>query len=195
MDKLSAKGLLAASWGVFGVLLLLGQAIWRLGDRALAAWSYDLSPLQLALSAAWAAFSLYYEGYRAFQRRFSPRVVARALVVGRELKPLHVALAPAFCMSFFHSTKRGMLVAWSMVVMIVGLVLIVSRLSQPWRGIIDGGVVLALLWGAAAIVVYFVKAVSSGAPPAVDPALPSATPSSSPGPPSQRRSDAAAQPN
>lgn len=174
MDRLSAKGLLAASWGVLGVLLLLGQAIWRLGDRALTAMAYDLSPLQVATAVAWAAFSLYYEGYRAFQRRFSPRVVARALVVGRELKPLHVVLAPAFCMSFFHATRRGMIVAWSMVVMIVCLVLLVSQLSQPWRGIIDGGVVLALLWGALAIVVYFAKALSSGAPPRVDPALPSA---------------------
>ncbi len=153
-------------------MLLLSQAIWRLGTRAFEALEYPLSTVQLVTLAAWAMFSVYGEGYRAFQLRFSPRVVARAFVLARSATPAQTILAPAFCMSLFHATRRGKIVAWSTVVMVVCLVLVVSRLPQPWRGIIDGGVVLALIWGAVAIVVFFVRALSSGKAPSVDPALP-----------------------
>ena len=178
--KLTVRSTLVAAWGVFGVLALLGQAIFRLGQRALQAHEYHLTTAQIVVYAAWVAFSLYGEGYRAFQLRFSPRVVARALFVGRSQNWVHALLAPAFCMSLFHATRRGRIVAWGTVAMVVCLVLLVSRLPQPWRGIIDAGVVLALLWGAIAILVYFVKAVVSGSPPNVDAALPtsSAAPSS-----------------
>ncbi len=174
-EKPNIKGLLLATWGVGGVLLLLGQAIWRLGARALEAMTQPLSTMQIAALVAWSLFSLYGEGYRAFQLRFSPRVVARALVLARSATAFQALLAPAFCMSLFHATRRGQAVAWSTVVMVICLVLVVSRLPQPWRGIIDGGVVLALAWGAAAIVVFFFRAVASGTPPEVDPALPPAS--------------------
>jgi hypothetical protein len=170
--KLTTKGKLIASWGVLGVLALLTQAIFRLGQRALEAHEHQLSTTQIVVYAAWVVFSLYGEGYRAFQLRFSPRVVARALFVGRSQNWLHAVLAPAFCMSLFHATRRGRIVAWGTVAMVVCLVLLVSRLPQPWRGIIDAGVVLALLWGAVAIVVFFVRAIVSGSPPKVDAALP-----------------------
>ncbi len=173
--KLTTRGLLVASWGVVGVLALLGQAIFRLGERALQVSAHDLTTVQAAALAMWVSFSLYGEGYRAFQLRFSPRVVARALVAGRSANLLHALLAPAFCMSLFHATRRGLIVAWGTVVMVVCLVMIVSRLPQPWRGIIDAGVVLALLWGALAIVAFFIKALASGEPPKVDTALPSST--------------------
>jgi hypothetical protein len=171
-ENLSAAAIVRASWGVVGVLLLLGQAVWRLGVRAVEALSYDLSALQIAVCVAWLLFSLYGEGYRAFQKRFSPRVVARSLAVARSNNLLHALLAPAFCMSLFHATRRAMTVAWSTVLMVICLVLIVSRLAQPWRGIIDAGVVVALLWGALAIVVFFARALTTGIPPRVDPALP-----------------------
>jgi hypothetical protein len=175
MEKqLSASDILIATWGVGGVLLLLGQAIWRLGSRALEAFDYDLTIVQIVTTAVWIVFSVYAEGYRAFQLRFSPRVVARALYVARAGSPLQAAFAPAFCMSFFHATRRGKIVAWSTVVLVVCLVLIVSSLPQPWRGIIDAGVVLALLWGALAIVVFYTRALGTGIPPKVDPALPQA---------------------
>jgi hypothetical protein len=164
-ENLSAGAIVRASWGVLGVLLLLGQAVWRLGARAVEALHCDLSALQIVVCVAWIVFSLYGEGYRAFQKRFSPRVVARSLAVARSNNLLHTLLAPAFCMSLFHATRRRMAVAWLTVLMVICLVLIVSRLSQPWRGIIDAGVVVALLWGALAIVVFFARALTTGTPP------------------------------
>ena len=38
-------------------------------------------------------------------------------------------------------------ISWFMVFAIFVLVVIVRALPQPWRGIVDGGVVVGLLWG------------------------------------------------
>src|SRR5690606_4264468 len=102
-----ATELSIVAWGVGGVLLLLGQAIWRLTPIALDAIHGGLTAGQIALCGAWIVVNGYAEGYRAFQLRFSPRVVARAVHLARHPRPLHVALAPLFCMSFFHATPRG----------------------------------------------------------------------------------------
>jgi hypothetical protein len=156
----------AAAWGVLGVLALLGQAIWRLTPMALEPiLDRTLSTSQTALYVGWVGFSLYFEGYRAFQRRFSPRVVARVLHLMREPQPLRVALAPAFCMAFFHASRRTLVVAWATLVMVLGFVLTLRYVPQPWRGIVDGGVVLALAWGAVAILVYFVRGLAGAVMP------------------------------
>ena len=38
--------------------------------------------------------------------------------------------------------------------MIVAFVLVIPYLAQPWRGIVDAGVVVGLLWGLITIVVF-----------------------------------------
>ena len=42
----------------------------------------------------------------------------------------------------------------------VAIVVFVRMLAQPWRGIIDAGVVLGLAWGVVSIVYYVVRAMS-----------------------------------
>ena len=130
-----------------------------------------LTTTQWAVLVGWVGFSLYAEGYRAFQKRFSPRVVARAFHLGRHPRPLHVALAPFYCMSLLHASRRGLTVAWTMTLSIIGVIILVRSLSQPWRGIIDAGVVLALFWGVAAILWFFARGLT-GRPPTVSPDLP-----------------------
>ena len=51
---------------------------------------------------------------------------------------------------------------------IVILVIIIRQLDQPWRGIVDAGVVIGLVWGALSIVVMFVRAVVWGIVPPND---------------------------
>jgi hypothetical protein len=82
-------------------------------------------------------------------------VAARALELR---KPLHVALAPLFVMALIHATRKRLIVSWVVLLGIVGLVVAVQNTPQPWRGIIDGGVALALLWGSVAVVVWWLKA-------------------------------------
>lgn len=148
-----------ATWGVVSVTLLLTQALVRLLPRAIEPWrTGSMTTFQTGLYVAVVLVMAYSEGYRAFQLRFSPRVVSRAIYLGKHPKTLHVVLALFFCMSLFYSTKRQKTVSWLFVVGILTLVIMVRQLSQPWRGIVDGGVVVGLGWGIAAIWCIFVRA-------------------------------------
>lgn len=148
--------ILVGAWGVVGVALLLGRAAARLAVYAVEPIrTHSLSPAQASIYAAWTALGLYFEGYRAFQKRFCPRVVARALHLGKHPSPLYVALAPLFCMGFFHANRRTKALAWGTTIMIVCFILILRHVPQPWRGIVDGGVVPPLVWGAVAVIVLY----------------------------------------
>lgn len=173
--EVSPLGKLAATWGVVGVLLLLGQAILRLGPRAVEAVSQGLSTTQWLLLGVWIAVSAHGEGYRAFHLRFSPRVVVRARHLATHPRALHVALAPLFCMSLFHASRRGKIVAWSITAMVIGFIVLLRHTPQPWRGIVDGGVVVALVMGAVSIVYHALRALG-GSPPDVPSQLPTQLP-------------------
>jgi hypothetical protein len=171
----SPSGSLAlTSYGAIGVLGILGQAIWRLTPIALEPLG-SLNAGQLALLMSWIAISIYAEGYRAFQLRFCPRVVARALYVGRlhpeytTASPPRIAalLAPLFCMGFFYARTRTLITAWVVSAMIVTLVVIVRGLPQPWRGIIDAGVVVGLSYGVVALLFQLITALRGTRPPAL----------------------------
>jgi hypothetical protein len=139
---------LIAAWGVTWVSLLLGRAVWRLTPIAIEPWAQgSMSMGQQALYLGWAVGNAYLEGYRAFQLKFCPRVVARAIYLGRHPKPLWVVLALPFCMSLFHSNRRQMTVSWSFIGVLILVIWWVRTIPQPWRGIIDGGVVVGLVWG------------------------------------------------
>ncbi len=159
-----AWGLFALVWGVGGVVLLLVQAVIRLGPRAAEPLLHgEVTPHLLVLYAISIAFNGYAEGYRAFQRQFSPRVVARALWLARNPRWPLVLLAPLFCMGHIHATRRRLILAWGVTSGLVILIAAVRMLSQPWRGIVDAGVVVGLGWGVLAIVVYLLRGLS-GAP-------------------------------
>ncbi|MBW2224613.1 MAG: hypothetical protein JRF54_10435 [Deltaproteobacteria bacterium] len=143
---------LIATWGIVWVSLLLGRAIWRLTPYAVDVWTEDLMTAgEKWLFVGWLGANAYLEGYRGFQLRFSPRVVSRAVY------PLWVILALPFCISLFHSTRRQKTVSWIFIGALVLLIWWVRSLPQPWRGIVDGGVVLGLLWGLAVIWWLFVR--------------------------------------
>ena len=75
-------------WGTAGVSTLLGQAIYRLTPQALHPLVHgNLTSFQVALYIGWVLFAAYTEGYRAFQGRFSPRVVARAVYLAKNREP------------------------------------------------------------------------------------------------------------
>jgi hypothetical protein len=71
-------------------------------------------------------------------------------------------------MSFFGASRRGLTLAWGLLICIVALVLLVHQLGQPWRGIVDGGVVVGLAWGAIFLWVQLGRWWSTGAPPPSD---------------------------
>ena len=140
-------GYLGASWGLAGIAALLGYSIWRLGGVAADAWAYDFRIHHWLVLAAHVAFMAWSEGYRGFQQSFSPRIVARAKYLIAHPRPAHVLLAPLFCMGYFHTTRRRMISVYVLTVFIIALIIAVRWLAQPWRGIVDAGVVVGLSWG------------------------------------------------
>lgn len=162
-------GLVIASWGVIGVLAILAQALHRLIPLALEPIaSAKMTPGHWALYVGWSVANAYAEGYRGFQRAFVPRVVARAAFLAQNPRPLHVALAPIFCMAMFHARRKNLIMSWGLLVGIVIIVALVRLLPQPWRGIVDAGVVVGLGWGALALLVAFARCIVTGEVPATD---------------------------
>lgn len=153
-------------WGVFGVLALLGRALWRMTPIALEPITAGtLTAVQVGLYGLWVVFNGYGEGYRAFQKAFCPRVVARAHHLAAAPTWTQALLAPLYCLSLFHANRKGLTVAWVMVAVIFGLVQLLAATPQPWRGIVDGGVVVALAWGAIALLVFAIRLLITGVPP------------------------------
>lgn len=168
-QRLGFAGVAIASWGVVGIVVLLLEAIHRLAPMAIEPIEdHQMSPLQWALYIGWCVFNAYAEGYRGFQRSFAPRVVVRAIHLARHPTPLRVLLAPAYCMALFHARRRKLIAAWLLLIGIVLIVILVRQLDQPWRGIIDAGVVIGLAWGTLAILVFFVRALWWGHVPEDD---------------------------
>ena len=69
-----------------------------------------------------------------------------------------VILAPLFAAGFFGGSRREQIGAFLGTAAIIALVLLVHRLEQPWRGILDAGVVTGLTWGVVATVALSARA-------------------------------------
>jgi hypothetical protein len=166
------RELVVAGWALSGVALLLTQAMVRLTPLALEPIERGvLSPLQIAIYAAWVVFSAYTEGYRAFHLAWSPRVVARAWLIAERPRPLHVALAPFVAMGLLHATRRRLIISWSLALAIVAAILLLRHVPQPYRGIVDGGVVVGLALGLLSLIVHFARSLR-GNPPEVPSDMP-----------------------
>lgn len=149
---------------------LLMQAIWRLTPLALEPWERDLmTPSQKGIYIGWLILNAYLEGYRGFQLKFCPRVVSRAVHLGKEPTWIHVLLALPFCMSLFHASRKQLRSSWLFLIALVLLITAVRALPQPYRGMVDGGVVIGLAWGLLVIWWLFAKFLAGlGAPAPTD---------------------------
>jgi len=158
----------AVAWATLGWSAVLGFAIWRLGAIAWEALVAPLSTVQWLVLAANTIFMLWAEGYRGFQQRFSPRAAARVLWLRDHARPWSALLAPAFCVGLVGAPPVLLRRMWIGAALIVLAVLVVQRLAQPWRGIVDVGVVLGLSWGLLSFLAMVFAALRSGSGP-VDP--------------------------
>ena len=70
-------------------------------------------------------------------------------------------------MALFHAKQR-IIIAWVLVFAIVGLVILVRLLPQPWRGIVDVGVVVELLIGSLSILYIYLQALFGFGEPSTD---------------------------
>ena len=141
----------AVAWGLLGLLGLLARALISLTPYAIEGLSMELSAIHWVVAVGWVGFMAYAEGYRGFQTKFAPMVAARLKVLRDEPTWLRLVLAPAFCMGLFDATRRRLLVSWGVLIAVIGLIVVVRLLPQPWRGIVDLGVVVGLTWGTLAL--------------------------------------------
>ncbi|MEE4298296.1 MAG: hypothetical protein V2J24_02540 [Pseudomonadales bacterium] len=162
----SPFGTAALIWGVGGFSALLLFAVWRLAPLALASTDYAWNLLH------WGAFAVnlvimgWFEGYRGFQQSYSPRLAARAHHLRQHATLRQALLAPLVCMGFLDAPRRRLVGAWALTCAIVVVVLLYRLLPQPWRGILDAGVVVGLLWGTLASLYLVRSALRDG--PRVD---------------------------
>ena len=155
-------GILGALWGVGGVLALLLSACFRLWPKAVDAFTHPFAWYHWASLIVVVLGMAYAEGYKGFQKAFSPRTAARARHLRQNPRIDHVILAPFFCMGYFHATRRRKITSLSLTLGIIVLIVMVSFVSQPWRGIIDAGVVLGLGWGIISLIIFSIQAFGAG---------------------------------
>ena len=167
--RVTLPGMLAVAWGVGGFVLLLGFALWRLVPLALESFAYPWAWPHTLLFLSNLALMAWFEGYRGFQQSYSPRLAARCHALLEHASWLQALLAPLVCMGLVYAPRRRIIAAWGLTLGIVAVVLLYRQFPQPWRGILDAGVVLGLAWGLAATLAHVVLALRRG--PAVDPEL------------------------
>ncbi|HIA59060.1 MAG TPA: hypothetical protein EYO00_04100 [Gammaproteobacteria bacterium] len=144
------------AWGIGGVLLMLVFAIYRLAPIVLDLERSPMSQLHWAALIISVAYMAYAEGYKGFHLSFAPRVVIRASYLRDNPRVGHILLAPLFCMGYIYATRKRKLFSIGLTVMIICFILIARLLPQPWRGIIDAGVVVGLAIGIVSILYFIV---------------------------------------
>lgn len=158
----------AALWAVVAVLYLLLSATYRLAGHAFALTEEPLTLLHWLALVGNIVFMAYFEGYKGFQLAFSPRFAARVRYIKNHGSTLEMLLAPFFCFGFFGTTIKRQVVVVLVSLMIALMAFGTGFVPQPWRGIIDAGVVVGLLWGVSSLLVFVFKALKED----VDPASP-----------------------
>ena len=119
----------ATGWGVCGVCAILGQAIARLAPHAIMPFiRKDLTLLQWGCYGGSMLLFAYGEGYSAFQKKFSPLVVQRAMSLDGAKRPVHVTLAPFYSMGLFHATPKRRTLSWGVT---LGVAAIVGAVKVP----------------------------------------------------------------
>ena len=154
-------GIIGVVWGLAGIVFMLGYAIVRLFPVTMAVFEQPLQWYHWVCMIGFIGFMAYSEGYRGFQLAFSPRVAARLRYLYEHPRPRHVLLSPLFCMGYFYIQRRRRIAIYILTTGIVAIISAVRFLSQPWRGIIDAGVLVGLTWGLVSVLVSTQQAFST----------------------------------
>ena len=122
-------------------------AVYRLGGVVVAGMDHPWAWQHVAVAVANAVFMAWSEGFRGFQRSFSPRVAVRLKWLRQHPSTVRAVLAPLFAMGYFGASRSRLVGIYGLTLGIVALIVVVHLLPQPWRAVFDIGVVLGISWG------------------------------------------------
>ena len=100
----------------------------------------------------------YYEGYKGFQKGFSPRVAARLRYLKDNANYKRLMLAPLFCLGYFDAERRRIIFVCCLTLVIFLIIQLVEYIPMPWRAILDLGVVVGLGWGLTSMIIFTIQA-------------------------------------
>ena len=143
----SFHSLIALWWGILGVAVMLFYSIIRLSHIVIENAFDALHGLHWFALLLCCAVMAYTEGYKAFQCKFCPRVVARAMYLAHHASLKDTLFAPFFCFCFYGTTRKRLLSTGLFMSIITLMILLTNQLPLPWQIIIYAGVALGLFWG------------------------------------------------
>ncbi len=149
---------LAQAWALLGFIAILGFAVYRLGGHFLVAWDMPFAWYHWLVLIANTSFMAYSEGYKGFQKSYSIKFANRLKELEQKPTLIRQFLAPLYCMNYFSAIKKNLILAYVLTIAIILLIIIFNYIPQPWRGILDVGVVVGLSWGIMATIVLALKA-------------------------------------
>jgi len=150
--QIFSRGAAAFVWALVGVTSIFLISIYRLGQRGIQTVTGGLTPVEWGALVVLTAVFVYTEGHRAIQKRFTPHMIDRLRELRATQSLLDVVLAPFYALTLFNAPRRAMIRTWAGVTAIVAMIFIVRAFPEPWRGITDLAVSVALTWGLTAII-------------------------------------------
>lgn len=145
------RQVVAPAWAVIGVSILFATASYRLGERGVSVIRGGLGGWEWMALAGLTLVFVYGEGFLALDRKWVPGLMRRARELKDERSFLLRLFAPLYGLSLIGAPPARLLLSWLGTLAIVGAVLIIRLLPDPWRGIVDFAVAAALAWGLVAI--------------------------------------------
>jgi len=144
-------------YSIGGIIAIFSSAIFRLYPHVKEGFSYQFSTLNWIVMIAYLIIMIVGKGYFALYRSFVPRVINRSKILIAEGKLLDRLLAPLYCMGFFKAPIKRLIISYAMLSFIITFISSASRISQPWRGIIDLGVIVGLSIGIISLLFLGIK--------------------------------------
>lgn len=147
-------------WCLLGCSAILFRALGRMWPHVQEMWSYHLTPIQWICLIGWSIMSIHAEGYRGFHKKYCPRVVHRSFYLGAwQGAPFWmVLLGPFFAVGLFFANRKRLIISWCLFGGIAGLVILLKQVAQPWRGIVDTGVLIGLSIGLLSLIYHAQRA-------------------------------------
>jgi hypothetical protein len=144
---MKGMGTLGSIWGVAGVLAVVAYAAARLSIRAQHIPSYDLVWYHWAALLLNTVILIYAKSYRAFRLRLAPRIGVKARDIRENPTIAKTIFAPLYCLGYFGSGSGVRFRMISITLVMVGLIVVVRYLPEPWRAVLDFGIAVALALG------------------------------------------------